>query len=227
MDERGYYIARAALTVAILGLPSSLLVDEVPDLATIPLAFIAVLFLTPDLIRGGFLVGIMPTGVARLLLRQPSVSTRRKDGLTLTVRLRWHDEVGRPIVTVDNGRVRAVWASLDIEVRNHHRDPQRVSDLFLEIRTARFPRRLIATGDPVAIDNDAQWHRAKFPRRVEWLLDPVSPAVVHHVRFNRGWMEGDPSAPRDPRRFTAYIVASLVRPSGRQVRVELGDDIIA
>ena len=118
------------------------------------------------------------TGLRRLLIYypfwEPKVSVTREQGITLAARLRWHDDVGRPLVAADekSGLVRNVWAALDIEVRNHTQSKQRITELYLEVRHAvpwKF-RRLIAEADPVAIDRDIHWYEKQFPRRVEWEL---------------------------------------------------------
>lgn len=190
-----------------------------------PFAVLAMLVIIYGVYRSGYVLDLLPETMVRRLLRQPSVSTMRKYGIVFTVRLRWHDDIGKPIVAVDDDRVRHVWALLDIEVRNLDPVLKRVSELYLEIKAARFPRRVIAIADPVRVDTDEKWYGRKFPRRVEWLLEPVSAAVAHNVRFSREWSATDTSAPRDPKRFSAAVVAELGHP-GRRVRVELGEDIL-
>jgi len=175
--------------------------------------------------------GIVPGAVRTIprLVSLPwkgsSVSATTRHGVTMMARLRWSNGTGKPIVTVDRGRLRSVWAALDIEMRNRHQEPKRVSDLFLEIRRARFPRRLIATADPSAIDGDLDWYRRPHPRRVEWLVEPNSAAITHHVRFGCDWPP-DKLGPADPKRFSAGVVAELGG-SDRQIRLELGSDIMS
>ena len=225
MDKRNDAIAFAALGVAVLAVLSPAFVNDIPKWITVSFAVLAIAMVAYGVFRSGYLVDLLPPNMARFLLRQPPVSSVRKYGLTLTIRLRWHDDIGKPTVAVDSGQVTSVWAALNIEVRNHNSVPIRVSELYLEARTGRFPRRLIATADPDSIDGKDRWGNQDFPRRVEWLIEPVSPVVTYHVRFSRWWKVDDLSAPRDPKRFSATIVAELGGPH-RQIRVELGEDVI-
>ncbi len=163
--------------------------------------------------------------VARGLRKSSSVSTTTRHGVTMTARLRWSDGVGKPRVGVEQGRVRFVWAALDIEMRNREQEPKRISDLFLEVRSRRFPRRLIATADPCAINGDLDWYLRSQPRRVEWLLEPNTPAITHHVRFAQDWPEDRPG-PGDPEHFGATIVAELGG-EDRQIRLDLAEDIMS
>ncbi len=148
-----------------------------------------------------------------------------RHGVSLAARLRWHNSVGRPIVTVDGGRIVSVWAALDIEARNLDPMAKRLSDLFMVIRKARFPKSVIAVAEPWAIDHDTDWAQRPFPRRVEWELPGASPAITHHVRFVHDFGLGSPDAPQDPRQFAAEIVADLGTPD-RRIRLPLGDDIL-
>ena len=225
MDKRNDAIALIALSVAILGVIGPSVVEDLSRWIAVPTAVLAMAMIIYGVFRSGYLIDLLPREMARILLRQPPLSSMSKYGMTFTIRLRWHDDIGKPTVAVDNGQVTSVWAALDIEQRNYGSVPIRVSELYLEARTGRFPRRLIAIADPASIDNDQQWSSKKFPRRVEWFLEPASAVVSHHVRFNRGWKPGDPSAPRDPKRFSATVVAELGSPD-RRLRIDLGEDII-
>jgi hypothetical protein len=168
-------------------------------------------------------------GVRRLILYLP-ISPKRSaatvDGITLQARLRWEDSTGKPTVLVDPSftRIRWIWAILDLDIRNGGHQPERISELYLEIRHARFPKRVIAIADPTNVDRDDNWRLRPFPRRVEWLLDPVSPAETHHVWFGRLWSPNDMSAPPNPERFVSVVVAELCTPN-RVIRVQIGDDI--
>jgi hypothetical protein len=71
---------------------------------------------------------------------------------------------------------------------------------------------------------DLEWYKRPFPRRVEWLLEPVSAATAHHVKFDRGWTPDEEDAPGDPKTFIAVIVAELGT-SGRPIRLQIGEDI--
>lgn len=176
--------------------------------------------------------GISPfsvTGVRRLALYlpvSPKKTTTTEQDVTLSARLRWTDAVGKPSVNVADGHIRHIGAALDIEVRNRARHPQRVAELYLEIRHAKTLKlkRLIATVDPVAVDANLEWYSRPFPRRVEWLLEPVSGAIAHYVRFDRGWMPEDEDAPGDPKTFIAVVVAEFGT-SSRPIRLQIGEDI--
>jgi hypothetical protein len=221
---------RAGLAIGLAGLGVEMLTGALALWANpAPWVLVALLVGGAVVIVCGMLYAVAPAipRVMRRLRRSPSVSTTTRHGVTMTARLRWSDGVGKPIVQAPapEGRILLVWTALDIEMRNREQDPKRISDLFLEIRTARFPKRVIATADPVAIDGDLDWYQRRHPRRVEWLLDPSAPATAHHVRFSRGWVPQTPG-PRAPRRFTAVVVAELGG-EDRQIRLELGDDIIS
>ena len=131
------------------------------------------------------------TGVRWLTLYLPfspqkSITTER--GITIAAKLRWDDAVGKPRVHVIESTygVYAIRAALDIEIRNSSQSHQRVSELYMEIRSSRFPKRLIATADAVG-----DGRKIIKDRRVEWLLVPVSEAETHYVHFERFWLEGD------------------------------------
>ena len=226
MDKRNDAIALIALSVAILGVIGPSVVDDFSRWITVPFAVLAIAMIIYGVFRSGYLIDLLPSEMARILLRQPPLSSVSKYDVTLNIRLRWQDDTGKPTVAVDNGQVTSVWAALNIEKRNYGSVPVRVSELYLEARTGRFPRRLIDIADPTSIDGDDRWGQRDFPRRVEWLLDPASPAITHYVRFSRGWKPDDPSAPRDPKRFSAIVVAELGSPD-RRLRIDLGEDIIS
>lgn len=221
---------RAALAIGLAGLGVEMLYGALALWAN-PAPWVLVAFCGGGAVLIALSIGyaVAPAlpRVTRWLWRGPSVSTVTRHGVTMTARLRWSDGVGKPIVQAPapEGRILLVWTALDIEIRNREQDPKRISDLFLEIRTAGFPKRVIATADPVAIDGDLDWYQRRHPRRVEWLLDPSAPAIIHHVRFSRGWLPESPG-PRDPRRFTPIVVAELGG-EDRQIRLELGDDIMS
>ena len=162
-----------------------------------------------------------------LMVRRGGRSIVTRYGVTLAAATRWQDSVGKPIVSVDQGKVRSVWAALQIEVRNREAQPQRISDLYMEFLRGRLIwHRVFATADPAQIDHDDHWHQRRNPRQVDWLLEPVSPAVSRYVRFARGWMQNDPTAPEDPKRFGARVVAQLGG-EDRKIVLDLGEDIMA
>lgn len=183
----------------------------------------------PVIVFGALLIGygaspFAITGFRRLALYLPfspkkSITTERD--VTIAAKLRWDDAVGKPLVRViaSTYRVYAIWAALDIEIRNSSQSPQRISKLFMEIRSSRFPKRLIATADAV---KDEQ--KDVKDRKVEWRLEPVSEAETHYVHFERFWLEGDETSPKGSKQFKAIIVAELGRPD-RTVRLQIGDDI--
>ena len=185
----------------------------------------------PWLIVGiGFLVilyALTPfsvTGMRRLAMYlpvSPKKSTTTEWDVTITAKLRWDDAVGKPMVNAleSNLKVWSIWAGLDIDVRNSGQNPQRVSELYIEIRSSRFPKRLIAIADAKSDGlTDVK------DRRVEWLLPPVGPAETHYVRFERFWAEDDETMPQGSKQFGAIIVAELGRPD-RAIRLQIGDDI--
>jgi hypothetical protein len=94
--------------------------------------------------------GVSPfsvTGMRRLALYlpvSPKKTTTREQDITLAARLRWSDSVGKPLVNALDGRLRHIWAALDIEVRNHAQHSQRITDLYLEIRHSRYS----SSGEP-------------------------------------------------------------------------------
>ena len=156
----------------------------------------------------------------------PKKTVTIERGLTFAARLHWRDDVGKPLVAAPDGRIRHIWARLDIEFRNHNQYQERIIGLYLEIRhnSIRRLRRTIATADPVKVDDQADWNETRFPRRVEWSLKPVGEAVGHFVQFERGWDVDDQTAPRDPKTFMAVLVAELGT-GGRPIRLQLGEDI--
>jgi hypothetical protein len=143
----------------------------------------------------------------------------------LSAHLHWEDDIGSPRISVDDqSRIVSVWAMLDVEVRNTSDRPIRVSDLYMEVRTTRFPRRLIATADPRAIGQTRDWYKMKNPRRVEWLLEPHSAGQRQNVDFQQGYpTNGGPVAPK---RVTITIVAEL-EGGKKTVRLYLEDDVLA
>lgn len=166
----------------------------------------------------------VPIRIRYPLTKSQTESRIERHGVSLAALLRWGDSVGRPIVTVHEGRVVSIWAGLDIEVRNLETEPKRMSELVLEVRKAGAPKSLLGVAEPAAIDGDLDWHKRKHPRRVEWLLPPVSEAITHHVRFAYDFGLDNPDAPKDPRQFEAAIIADLGTKS-RRLRLPLGDDI--
>ncbi len=162
-----------------------------------------------------------------IMVRRGGRSIVTRYGVTLAAATRWKDSVGKPIVSADEGKVRSVWAALQIDVRNRQPQPQRITDLYMEFLRGRLIwRRVFATADPAQIDHDDHWNQRRNPRQVDWLLEPVSPAVSHYVRFARGWMPNDPTAPEDPKRFSARVVAE-VGGEDRKIVLELEEDIMA
>ncbi len=189
-------------------------------------AFILLLIASTLVMLAGAIYAVLPvlqpfiTGL--LLVGKPKISRVKRHDIVIAIRRRWHDDVGKPLVAVDEGRITHVWASLDVELRNEGQSSKRVHEIYLEIRQARFPKSLIATADPARVDSEEGWHSRRFRRRVEWLLGRASRIKDHHVRFDRGWPERD--GPPDPKKFTAAVVANLS--DGHQVRVELEEDIM-
>lgn len=158
-------------------------------------------------------------------LTKPQTESRiERHGVSLAALLRWKDSVGRPIVTVHEGRVASIWAALDIEVRNLEPEPKRMSELVLEVRKASAPKSLVGVAEPAARDGNVDWYKRKHPRRVDWLLPSVSEAITHHVRFAYDFGLDNPDAPEDPRQFEAAIIADLGT-KRRRIRLPLGDDI--
>jgi len=150
-------------------------------------------------------------------------SVRRKHGVWMAARLRWQDNVGKPLVFADDGKVTNIWASLDIEVRNYEQMPKRLSDLYLEIRTAGWPDHLVGQADPARVGGNGEWYKRSNRRRVDWLLEPNGPVETIHVRFDNGWMPGE--GPPDPHKFHARIVGVLA--DGKEIGVDIGEDILA
>ena len=164
------------------------------------------------------------TGIRRLAMYLPATpkkSSTTEYGVTITAKLRWDDDVGKPIVHAleSNLKIWSIWAALDIELRNSGQNPQRVSELYMEIRSSRFPKRLIAIADA-----KRDGHTEVNDRRVEWLLPPVGEAETHYVHFERFWAEDDETMPKGSKQFGAVIVAELGR-RDRAVRLLIGDDI--
>lgn len=219
---------RIGISVTVFGVGATILISvlawwgvEMPSWA-----FVLLLIASTLVMLAGAIYAVLPvlqpfiTGLS--LVGKPRISRVKRHNIVIAIRRRWHDDVGRPLVTVDEGKIIHVWASLDIELRNEGQSSKRVHEVYLEIRQARFPKSIIATADPARVDTDDGWHSRRFRRRVEWLLGRASRIQEHHVRFDRGWPERD--GPPDPKKFTAAVVANLS--DGHQVRIELEEDIM-
>ena len=113
-------------------------------------------------------------------------------------------------------------AALGIEIRNTSNDAKRISDLYMEIRTVRFIHRLLDIIEPRDLDTDSKWYTRKDRKRVEWFLEPHSPAIVRAVDFEKGW----PGGWRSGRlRFTLAVVLEL--DGGiEKIRLFLEDDVL-
>src|SRR3972149_8309905 len=149
--------------------------------AIVPLFFIIAGFILILYGAAGFArlaLALLPDAIPLpLMVRRGGRSIVTRYGVTLAAATRWQDSVGKPIVSVDEGKVRSVWAALQIEVRNREPQPQRIRDLHMEFLRGRLIwHRVFTTADPAQIDHDDHWHQRRNPRQVDWLLEPVSPA---------------------------------------------------
>jgi hypothetical protein len=155
-------------------------------------------------------------------LRNSPTSESLSHDFRVMARLRWDDATGKPVVRADNGRLVSVWAAFDIELRNLAVYPQRVSDVYLELWTTRFPNKLVLGADPVRVDTEFDWNKRSNLRRVEWQFEPVSAALTHNVCFEKYLCE--PERPVAAKSYEVALVAELGSPRKR-IRIRLQQDI--
>jgi hypothetical protein len=156
-------------------------------------------------------------------LRQGTESSARKHDVFMKISLRWTDNIGKPLVQVDDGKVRSVWAVFNVDVRNYGNTPKRLAELYLETRTAGwFRTKPFGKAVPVGIDSDLDWYKNGRGSRVEWPLEPQGELLSHTVRFSQEWALG--AGPPDPKRFSARVIGVLA--NGDRISVNVAADIM-
>jgi hypothetical protein len=175
---------------------------------------------------GGGILGIVPTPTWVPWWRL-KVSRIHKHGLLLSVHYHWDDEsFGKPSVVYDQetNRLTWVWAMLDIEVRNTSNEPVRLSDLYMEIRRERLPRKMIAIAEPASVGSEHDWYKRPNRRRVEWLLEPHSPAMRTNIDFLKNWAPDEASV--DPPKNCMVAIVAELEGGVHTIRLPLADDIL-
>lgn len=177
---------------------------------------------------GGGLVGTVSPLTLRLPWIKPKLSQIHKHGITMSVFYHWADqrEWGTPVITADDARewIIGAWALLDVEVRNTTHHPQRVSDLYMEIRRPGLWKSLVGVAEPVAIGSEREWYKKDHRRRVEWLLEPHSAGMRQPITFSTDW-DKEQRQPVGGNKFVIAIVAEL-EGGRRAIRLYLEEDIL-
>ena len=147
----------------------------------------------------------------------PASSRKKAHGILIHARLPWDDAIGKPSVTVVDERIRSIWATLDIEVRNLTQHARYLDSLSLEVRSAGFLRkRLGAAGVRSIGATDVS------NQHLMWELPPGGVPVRKYVVFSKWWDLGE--GPPD----SSFFVPSLVLKTADDItlRMEIGRDIM-
>jgi hypothetical protein len=206
--------------IEIIGIGVSVVIGQAIGIVLMALGVLVLVYY-----YGGGFFGIV--SAPRLPWVKPARSHIHKYGITMSVHYHWEDQRtwGKPAITVDDSRrwIISAWAMLDVEVRNTSHYPQRISDLYMEVRKPGIRKELVGIAEPAAIGSEREWYKRPNRRRVEWFLEPHSEGIRRPVTFSSDWPKE--SHPLGDDRFTIAIVAELE--GGRKLlRLYLESDIL-
>ena len=110
-------------------------------------------------------------------------------------------------------RLYMAYAYFHMDIRNIDIVPRTVSDIYVEVYSARSWRtpfrKLLGVAMPHRIDGDDQRHQRPVPSRVDWALSASSQAQTHLVHFEKAWDYQNPQTPFAPQQCDFDLVIEV------------------